>query len=179
MGAKEVTMRGVLVAAVVAVGLLLASFASAQGLGDVATQEKEKRKAAPKTESKVYTENDLGPSVAPVGVPSSLPAEGEASSAEGEEGDGEDAEAAAAADEERAQAEAAWRKKLERAQKEQEVYQDVIDRLQLELNDISGGVNTPARAAKIAFLEENKQLLAEARERVATLEAEGRANGYR
>ncbi|MCG6920258.1 MAG: hypothetical protein LJF15_04110 [Acidobacteria bacterium] len=171
-------MRGVLVAAVVAVGLLLASFASAQGLGDVATQEKEKRKAAPKTESKVYTENDLGPSVAPVGVPSSLPTDSEASADEGEEGDGEDAEAAAAADEQRAQAEAAWRKKLERAQKEQEVYQDVIDRLQQELNDISGGVNTPARAAKIAFLEENKQLLAEARERVATLEAEGRANGY-
>ena len=71
-------MRGVLVAAVAAVGLLLGSFASAQGLGDVATQEKEKRKAAPKTEGKVYTENDLGPSVAPVGVPSSLPAEGEA-----------------------------------------------------------------------------------------------------
>ena len=170
-------MRGVLVAAVAAVGVLAASFASAQGLGDVATQEKQKREAAPKAETKVYTENDLGPSVAPVGVPSSLPAEGETSSEEGEEG--EDAEAAAAAEEQRAQAEAAWRRNLERAQKEQEVYQDVIDRLQLELNDISGGVNTPARAAKIAFLEENRQLLVEAQERVATLEAEGRANGYR
>ena len=168
-------MRGVLVAAVAAVGFLLASFASAQGLGDVATQEKEKRKAAPKTQGKVFTENDLGPSVAPVGMPSSLPAEGEASSEEGEEGE----DAAADADEQRAQAEAAWRTKLERAQKEAEVYRDVIDRLQLELNDISGGVNTPARAARIAFLEENKQLLAEAQERVATLEAEGRANGYR
>ena len=176
-------MRGVLVAAVAAAGLLLASFASAQGLGDVATQEKAKRKAEPKTQGKVYTDNDLGPSVAAVGVSSALPAEGEASSEEGEEGDGEDAEAAAAAaeaaDEQRAQAEAAWRTKLERAQKEQEVYRDVIDRLQLELNDISGGVHTPARAAKIAFLEENEQLLVEAQERVATLEAEGRANGYR
>jgi hypothetical protein len=170
-------MRGVLVAAVAAVGMLLASFASAQGLGDVATQEKEKREAAPKTQGKVYTESDLGPSVAPVGVPSSLPAEGEASSEEGEEGEGGDAEESE--DEQRAQAEAAWRTKLERAQKEQEVYRDVIDRLQLELNDISGGVNTPARAAKIAFLEENQQLLVEAQGRVAALEAEGRANGYR
>ncbi len=173
-------MRGVLVAAVAAVGMLLASFASAQGLGDVATQEKEKRKAAPKTQGKVYTESDLGPSVASVGVPTSLPAEGEASSDEGEEGaEGEGGDAQESADEQRAQAEAAWRTKLERAQKEQEVYRDVIDRIQLELNDISGGVNTPARAAKIAFLEENQQLLVEAQERVAALEAEGRANGYR
>jgi hypothetical protein len=172
-------MRGVLVAAVVAAGVLLASLASAQGLGDVATQEKEKRKAAPKNQGKVYTESDLGPSVAPVGVPSSLPAEGETSSEEGEEGEGDGEEAAAAAEEQRAQAEAAWRTKLERAQKERDVYQEVIDKLQFELNDISGGVNTPARAAKIGFLEENKQLLAETQERVAALEAEGRANGYR
>jgi hypothetical protein len=170
-------MRGVLVAAVAAVGMLLASFASAQGLGDVATQEKEKRKAAPKAQGKVYTESDLGLSVAAVGVPSSLPAEGEESSEDGEEGEGGDAEESA--DDQRAQAEAAWRTKLERAQKEQEVYRDVIDRLQLELNDISGGVNPPSRAAKIAFLEENQQLLVEAQERVAALEAEGRANAYR
>jgi hypothetical protein len=170
-------MRGVLVAAVAAVGLLLASLASAQGLGDVATQEKEKRKAAPKTGGKVYTESDLGPSVAPVGVPSSLPAEGEESSEEGEDGEGEDA--AAAAEEQRAQAEAAWRGKLEQAQKEQDVYREVIERLQLELNDMSGGVYNPGRAARMEFLEENKQLLAEAQQRVAALEAEGRANGYR
>jgi hypothetical protein len=171
-------MRGVLVAAVAAAGLLLASFASAQGLGDVATQEKEKRKAAPGSESKVYTENDLGASVAPVGVPSSLPAtEDEAASEEGDEAAGD--EATESEEEQRAKAEAAWRGKLERARKEEEVYRDMIDRLQLELNDMSGGVNTPSRAAKIAFLEENKQLLAETQQRVATLEAEGRANSYR
>jgi hypothetical protein len=171
-------MRGVLVAAVAAVGVLLASLASAQGLGDVAKREKQKRRASPTTESKTYTESDLGPSVAPAGVPSSLPAEGEVSSEEGEEGGGEGEEAAASEEDQRAQAEAAWRKKLERARKEGDVYQDVIDKLQLELNDISGGVNTPARAAKIAFLEENQQLLAESQAKVAALEAEGRANGY-
>jgi hypothetical protein len=170
-------MRGVLVAAVVAVGLLLASLASAQGLGDVAKREKQKRRSSPTTKSKTYTESDLGPSVAPAGAPLSPPAEGEVSSEEGEKSGGE--EAAASEEDQRAQAEAAWRKKIERARKERDVYGDVIDKLQLELNDISGGVNTPARAAKIAFLEENKQLLAEAQQKVAALEAEGRANGYR
>jgi hypothetical protein len=171
-------MRGVLVAVVAAAGLLLASFASAQGLGDVATREKEKRKAAPGSQSKVYTENDLGPSVAPVGAPTSLPATAEeATSEEGDEAAGD--EAVESEEERRAKAEAAWRGKLERAQKEEEVYRDLIERLQFELNDISGGVNTPARAAKIAFLEENKQLLAEAQQEVAALEAEGRVNNYR
>jgi hypothetical protein len=173
-------MRAFLVAAVAVAGLLLASFASAQGLGDVATQEKEKRKTAPPSGSKVYTENDLGQSVAPVGVPS-LPASVEdASSEEGEEDGDAAAEAGGESEEEqRAKAEAAWRGKLERARKEEEVYREVIDRLQLELNDMSGGVYNPGRAARLEFLEENKQLLAEAQQRVAALEAEGRANNYR
>ena len=173
-------MRGVLVAIVAAAGLLLASFASAQGLGDVADREKQKRKAAPSSEVKAYDENDLGPSVAPVGIPTSLPATtDEASEEDGEGGEGGGDEAAEAAAEAEALAEAAWRKKLEQARKEEEVYREVSDRLQLELNDTSGGIYNPGRAARLQFLEENKQLLAETQQRVATLEAEGRANGYR
>jgi hypothetical protein len=170
-------MRGFLVAAVAAVGLLLASFASAQGLGDVATQEKEKRKTAPGSDSKVYTESDLGQSVAPVGAPSLPVSAEEASSEEGEEAAGD--ETGESEEDQRAKAEAAWRGKLDRARQEEDVYRDLIDRLQLELNDLSGGVNTPSRAAKIAFLDENKQLLAETQQRVGALEAEGRANNYR
>ena len=79
----------------------------------------------------------------------------------------------------KARAEAAWRTQLERARKEEEVYREVSERLQLELNDISGGIYNPGRAARLQFLEENKQLLAETQQRVAALEAEGRANGYR
>ena len=174
---KEVTMRGVLVAAVAAAGLLLASFASAQGLGDVANQEKKKRKAAPPSEAKSYDGNDLGQSVAVVGVPTSLPETAdEASGEEGEAGGDEAAESEADAKE---QAEAAWRTQLERARKEEDVYREVSERLQLELNDTSGGIYNPGRAARLQFLEENKQLLAETQQRVATLEAEGRANGYR
>ena len=173
-------MRGVLVAAVAAAGLLLASFASAQGLGDVADREKQKRKAAPPSEAKTYDENDLGPSVAPVGVPTSLPATAdEATEEDGEGGEGGGDEAAEAAAEAEALAEAAWRKKLEQARKEEEVYREVSDRLQFELNDTSGGIYNPGRAARLQFLEENKQLLADTQQRVATLEAEGRANGYR
>lgn len=175
-------MRGVLVAAVAAVGLLLASLASAQGLGDVADREKKKRTAAPPSEAKTYDENDLGPSVAPVGVPSSLPATAdEASEGDGEEGEGEGTgdEAAEAAAEAEAQAEAAWRRKIDQARKEEVVYREVIDRLQLELNDTSGGIYNPGRASRMEFLEENKQLLATTQQQVVTLEAEGQSKGYR
>jgi hypothetical protein len=172
-------MRAVHVAALAAIGLLLGSLASAQGLGDVAAREKQKRQATGSTGSKVYTEGDLGPSVAPVAVPEVLPAtEDESATDEAAAETGEEGRAASAEDE-RAQAEAAWRKKLEQARQEEQVYQDVIDRLQLELNDMSGGVYNPGRASKIAFLEENQQLLAEVRQRIADLEQEGRANRYR
>ncbi len=164
-------MRGLLLAALA--GVLLASFASAQGLGEVADQEKRKRKAEPKAGAKVYTENDLGPSVAPIGVPSALPeTTGEGSSEEA----GEDA---TSEEDQQAQAEAAWRKKLERARQEEGVYRDMIDRLQLDLNDMSGGIYNPGRASRIAFMEENKQLLADTQQRIAALEDEGRVNRYR
>lgn len=172
-------MRGVHVATLAAVGLLLGSLASAQGLGEVAAREKQKRKATGTTDAKVYTEGDLGPSMAPVGLPDRLPASGEETPATDDAtetgGEGE----APSAEEERAQAEAAWRQKLDQARQEEQVYQDVIDKLQLELNDTSGGVYNPGRASRIAFLEENQQLLAETRQRIADLENEGRANRYR
>lgn len=173
-------MRGVHVATLVAVGLLLGSFASAQGLGDVSAQEKQKRQASGATEAKVYTEGDLGPSMAPVAVPETLPAaEGETPTAADAAETGGEGEEAPSADEQRAQAEAAWRKKLEQARQEEQVYQDVIDKLQLELNDTSGGIYNPGRASKIAFQEENQQLLADVRQRIADLEQEGRVNRYR
>ncbi len=173
-------MRGVHVATLAAVGLLLGSLASAQGLGDVAAREKQKRKATGTTDAKVYTEGDLGPSIAPVGVPESLPDPGEETpTADDATETGDEGEAAPSADEQRAQAEAAWRQNLDRARQEEQVYQDVIDKLQLELNDTSGGVYNPGRASRIAFLEENQQLLAEVRQRIADLENEGRVNRYR
>src|SRR4029453_5630112 len=45
--------------------LLLASVASAQGIGAPPAKEKQKRKASPKT-AKVYTDDSIGRSLAPV-----------------------------------------------------------------------------------------------------------------
>jgi len=182
-------MRAAHIAAVAVTALLFASFASAQGLGDAAAREKEKRKAEAKPASaKVYTENDLGASAPPPSSPLDLPTEEEAASADGSSAEGSTAGAegqpgagssAAAQEDEKARAEEAWRRKIDQARKEEQVYRDVIDKLQVELADMSGGVYNPGRAARINFLEENKQLLAQTQEKVATLEAEGRANGYR
>lgn len=198
-------MRVVHAAALTAAALVLASVASAQGLGDAAARERNKRKAEPAQPAKVYTEGDIGRSMAPVVPDLPVTAEGEeAAPAEGQpvtegepapegapavEGQAPaegapavseaDAERAKAEEEARAKKEADWRKRMDQARKEAAVYQDVIDKLQAELNDISGGVYNPARAAKMSFQEENKVLLAQTQGRIATLEEEGRRNNYR
>jgi hypothetical protein len=206
-------MRVVHAAALTAAALVLGSVASAQGLGDVAAREREKRKAEPAKPAKVYTEGDIGRSMAPAtpdlpatseeaeapAAEGQAPAEGQPAvegqpPAEGEPEAGGEAlpegaapaaaskaeEARAKAEEEaRAKAEADWRKRLEQARKEEGVYKDVIDKLQAELNDTSGGFYNPGRASKMAFQDENKVLLAQAQGRIATLEEEGRRNNYR
>ena len=208
-------MRVVHATALTAAVLLLASVASAQGLGDAAAREKERRKTVPAKPAKVYTEGDIGPSMAPVSATPDLPPAGasegtgqpaaEGQPAEGQppsegqappegqalpegqappEGGSEAApqaapQAAANEGEARAKAEEAWRKRLDNARKEEAVYKDIIAKLQLELDDISGGLYNPGRASKIAFQEENKQKLAEVQARIAALEEEGRRNRYR
>jgi hypothetical protein len=194
---KEVTMRVVHAAALTAAALLLASVASAQGLGDAAAREREKRKTTPPKPAKVYTEGDIGGST-PASATPDLPATGGEAAAEGQPAEGQApaegegaaakpadaatkaADAAAKAEEEaRAQAEAAWRKRLDQARKEEAVYKDVIDKLQLELDDTTGGFYNPGRASKIALQEETKQKLAETQGKIAAIEEEGRRNQYR
>jgi hypothetical protein len=191
-------MRSVHAAALSVAALLLATVASAQGLGDAAAREKEKRKAQAAKPAKVYTEDNIGRSMAPVSSAPDLPlvapdpsapaqpTDGQAASggaAAGQAGAGQPAaaptDAEKAAEEARAKAEADWRKRLETARKEESVYREVIDKLQLELNDTSGGFYNPGRASKIAFQEENKQRLAEVQGRITALEDEGRRAGYR
>jgi hypothetical protein len=179
-------MRLVHAAALTVAALLLASIASAQGLGDAAAKERQKRKAAPAKPAKVYTDGDIGTAMAPASSEAApaQAASGDEGEAKGEQAEGQEAteggktDAEKAADEQKKQAEAAWRKKLDQARKQAAVYQDVIDKLQLELNDTSGGYYNPNRAAKIAFQDENKQLLAETQGKIAALEEEGRRNGY-
>jgi len=189
-------MRILHAAALAIAAVSLASATSAQGLGDAAAREKEKRKASSTGKPKVITESDLGrpmgpgtlssPGTAEEGSTPATPGTGDEKAAAPAAGGPDTPEGGAAApadtksaEEERAKAEAAWRKKLDMARKEEQVYQDMINRLQLELNDMSGGVYNPGRAARMAFLDENKQKLVEVQQRIATLEAEGRSNAYR
>lgn len=183
-------MRVVHATALTAAALLLASVASAQGLGDVAAREKEKRKASPAKPAKVYTEGDIGPSMAPASTMPDLPATpadappGSQPSAGAAEGEATPADAgpgtspAESEEDARAKAQDAWRQQLEQARKEEAIYRDAIDRTQLQLNDTSG-MYSPGRASVMAFLEENKQKLAQVQARIAALEAEGRRNLYR
>lgn len=183
-------MRVVHAAVLTAAALLVTSVASAQGLGDVAAREKEKRKAELAKPAKVYTEGDIGRAMAPVDTVTDLPATAEAAAppaggeapAEGqpaaEGAEGTPGDAAKAEEEAKAKAAEDWRKRIEQARKEEAVYKDVIAKLQLELDDISGGLYNPGRASKIAFQEENKQLLAQTQGKIAALEEEGRRNNY-
>lgn len=183
-------MRVVHAVALTAASLLLASFASAQGIGDAAAQEKAKKKQAQAQgqakPAKVYTDTDLGAGSVASKEPT-LPTDAEAAAKAGEkkpaDAQGADAKAAGeqkpAEEDQKAKAEADWRKRLDQARKDVDAYQDVVNKVQLDLNDMSGGAYSATRAAKIAFLEDNKQKLAAAQAQVASLEEEGRRNRYR
>jgi hypothetical protein len=182
---KEVKMRLVHAAALTAAALLLASVASAQGLGDAAAREKEKRKTGAKP-AKVFTESDLGPSSSAPAAPETTAAGDAAGAGAGADGKAADAkakpkaesDAEKAAAEEKDKAQRDWTRRLEQARQEERAYREVVDKLQLELND-TGGLYSSGRAAKIAFLDETKQKVAETQGRVAALEDEGRRAGYR
>jgi len=162
--------------------VLLASVASAQGIGEAAAKEKEKRKATPKT-GKVYTEDSIGRSMAPVSSTDLPPAadaaaktdkpaaDGTAAVASGEKKDKPD-------EDPRVKAEAEWRQKLEQAHKEEAAYQDMVNKVQLALNDTTS-IYGPGRAANVQLLEENQKKLADTKAKIAGLEEEGRRNGYR
>lgn len=208
-------MRVVHAAALTAAALVLASVASAQGLGDAAAAARQKRKAEPSKPTKVYTEGDIGQAMAPVSTSRDLPAtntpatagglpatgglpaseglppaegqpavEGQAPAEGGTPGEGAAADAKAAEDPAAAEADAqakaaeAWRKSLDQARKEEAIYKDIIGKVEVQVGG-TGGLYSPGRAANLAFLEENKQKLAETQAKIAALEDEGRRNGYR
>ena len=161
--------------------LLLASVASAQGLGDAAAKEKQKRKASPKT-AKVYTDDSIGRSLAPVTSSDqpAAPAGAAAAAAAGDKPAGAEGAATAEkpAEDPRVKAEAEWRQKLEQARKEEAAYQEMVTKLQLALND-TGGLYSSGRASNVQMLEDNQKKLADVKARIATLEEEGRRSSYR
>ena len=163
--------------------LLLASVSSAQGIGDAAAKEKQKRKASPKT-AKVYTDDSIGGWVAP-GTSTdqpAAPAGAAAAPAAGDKPAGAEGAATATADkpaeDPRVKAEAEWRQKLEQARKEEAAYQEMVTKLQLALND-TGGLYSSGRASNVQMLEDNQKKLADVKARIATLEEEGRRSSYR
>src|SRR5512133_2242017 len=139
-------------AALAGAALTLASMASAQGLGDAAAREREKKSSSPAAKpAKVYTETDLGPS-APAPVEPDLPATPAAgASSTGATGAGSgaaaqgDAKAAAPGEkseeekaaELKAKQEAAWREELDQLRKAQQETQKAIDDIQVQLNDVT------------------------------------------
>ena len=164
--------------------LLLASVSSAQGIGDAAAKEKQKRKASPKT-AKVYTDDSIGRSLAPMtstDQPAAAPAGAAAAPAAGDKPAGAEGAATATAEkpaeDPRVKAEAEWRQKLEQAHKEEAAYQEMVTKLQLALND-TGGLYSSGRASNVQMLEDNQKKLADVKARIATLEEEGRRSSYR
>ena len=161
--------------------LLLASVVSAQGIGEAAAKEKQKRKASPKT-AKVYTDDNIGRSIAPVSSADqpAAPAGAAAAQAAGDKPAGTEGAPAAEkpAEDPRVKAEAEWRQKLEQARKEEAAYQEMVTKVQLALND-TGGLYSAGRASNLQLLEENQKKLADVKAHIASLEEEGRRNSYR
>ncbi len=197
-------MRVFHAAALTAAAMLLASIASAQGLGDVAAREKEKRKATPTQPAKVYTDREVAstptsqsldaePAATPAAEaggagPQTEPeagASGTSASASDDEKTPEEKaaaaeeEAAAAEAEARATAEAAWRSNMEKERTTETRQTELIARLNAELGDLSSISYGPNRTRKLNLLEETQQKLAETRANIARLEDEGRRNAYR
>lgn len=174
-------MRLIHAAALTAAATLLASIASAQGLGGAAAREREKRKAEPAKPAKVYTESDLGGNSIVLPPPSETPTEGAAENQASGEAAAKEGTKDPAADEEkaRAEAEANWRKQLEQARLVETAAKDAIERTQADLGDPNASLIGPNRARRVELLEQQQQKLAEAQARIAALEEEGRRNRYR
>jgi hypothetical protein len=150
---------------------------SAQSLTEAAAKEKERRKVVKGAKS--FTEDDLaraggaGASVnaLPESTPEEAPKEGQAAPAEKKD--------EKTPDELKAEANAAWRKRLDAAQQNVRTQQELAGRIQNDLNDTSGGFYGARRTSLVAYLEETQKKLADAQQQVSALEDEGRKNAYR
>jgi len=151
-------------------------------LGEVAAREKDKKKGKPITEEDLRNRRRGGTVSQPNADGGSATT---ASPAPGAAGDKKAGAAAAAADkpktedELREEAQTAWREKLTQAQSDVTNFTAEVARLQTALNDTSGPLYGPGRAARVEALENAKRQLATATATVETLTEEGRRNRYR
>jgi hypothetical protein len=197
-------MRVVHAAGSAVVVLLLASMASAQGLGDAAAREREKRKAAPAGPARVITERDLGPASAMPATPVEEPAPGappaagaetaaqagagagaaagagaEPAAPPGQQSEGQPgAEAEQAAAEALQQARAEWQGRLDEARHEETALRESIGRLEAATSD-PNAMYSPGWTRAMNELDEKKKQLPEVQARIAALESEGQKAGYR
>lgn len=162
--------------------LVVPSALLGQSLGEAAAKEKARRKALEESRKKParsYTDDDLGRAR---GANASFPTGSEATPAESTEkkdaGTPEAREREKTEDEKRAEASAAWRKKLDKANQDVTTLRDQVGKIQSDLNDTSGGLYSTRRTTLMSLLDDTKKKLADAEQRVSTLEDEGRRNGY-
>lgn len=151
-------------------------------LGEIAAREKDKKKGKPITEEDLRSHRRGGTVSQPNADGGSATT---ASPAPGAAGDKKPGAATAAADkpktedELREEAQTAWREKLTQAQADVTNWTGEVARLQTALNDTSGPLYGPGRAARVEALENAKRQLATATAMVETLTEEGRRNRYR
>jgi hypothetical protein len=172
--------------ATVAVAALLAvpSILLGQSLAEAAAREKARRKAleeSGKKPARSYSDEDLGRAKGanasfPTG-PDGSPAAGTADEKKGAGAPGTK-ETEKTEDEKKAEATAAWRKKLDTASKAASTYRDQIAKIQNDLNDTSSGLYSSRRTTLLSFLDETQKKLADAERQVGDLQDEGRRNGY-
>jgi hypothetical protein len=176
-------MRTVFGVAVVAALVWVAPPAGAdapKSLGEVAAKDKDKKKPA-----KVYTEDDLhnpshsGTVSAPAADGTTAPAATDAKKPAAAGDKAAPADKPKTEDELHADAEKEWHSKLAQAEADVATWTGEVSRLQTALNDTSGPIYGPGRAAKADALENAKRQLATATQSVADLQEQGRRSRYR
>lgn len=150
-------------------------------LGEVAAREKNKKKGKPITEDDLRNRRSGGTVSQPNGEGGSATAASPAPGAAGEKKEGDKAAAAKGPTEDEVfqAAQTAWREKLTAAQSEVTNWTGEVARIQGALNDNTGPMYGPGRAARIDSLENAKRQLAAAQTTVESLQEEGRRNRYR
>ena len=151
-------------------------------LGEVAAREKNKKRGKPITEEDLRNHRSGGTVSQPNGAGGSAtatasPAPGAAG--EKKEGDKPAAEKPPTEDEAFQAAQKAWQEKLTAAQSDVTNWTGEVARIQAALNDNTGPMYGPGRAARVDSLENAKRQLAAAQTTLETLQEEGRRNRYR
>jgi hypothetical protein len=165
----------------VSVVALAAAVAWPQSLAEIAArekarQEKERKKAG--GPAKVITEDDLrGRGAGTYSQPGTGTAASPGASPSPSASPG--AEKPKTEEELRAEAEKAWREKLQHFQNEVIRLEGVVASLQTDLGDLTGPLYGGSRTALLNRMEQAQKSLAAAKQQVIDIEDEGRRNRYR